>query len=140
LLLEDAVEEEATGFINIPWKLKDLQVSTVSVEPQEQISLMTKMASIPAPLTDDDDDDGAIFPEPVEEMEEDPEHDEYFHKGVKQDIEHIFLRFARVLTKAHGVFGTFMSRLSDAFFVPSLEDIEFIKAALCHSGVSNEDI
>jgi hypothetical protein len=66
-------------------------------------------------------------------MKEDPEHDRYFHKGVN-------LRFARVLTKGHGVFGAFMSRLSDAFFIPSQEDIEFIKAALRRSGVSDDDI
>jgi hypothetical protein len=146
LLQEDVVEEEATGFIEIPWKLKDLRVSTTSIEPQEQISVMTKMVSIRAPSMDDEDNNGAC-PEPVDptnngigEMEEDAEHDNYFHKGVKQDIEHIFLRFARVLTKGHGVFGAFMSRLSDAFFVPSQEDIEFIKAALRRSGVSDEDI
>jgi hypothetical protein len=144
---EDVVEEEATGFIEIPWKLKDLRVSTTSIEPQEQISVVTKMVSIPAPSTDDDADDGTASAEPVDptnsslgDMEEDPEHDRYFHKGVKQDIEHIFLRFARVLTKGHGVFGAFMSRLSDAFFIPSQEDIEFIKAALRRSGVSDEDI
>jgi hypothetical protein len=75
-----------------------------------------------------DDDDGTISTEPVDptnssigDMEEDPEHDQYFHKGVKQDIEHIFLRFACVLTKGK-------------------EDIEFIKAALRRSGVSDDDI
>jgi hypothetical protein len=146
LLQEDVVEEEATGFIEIPWKLKDLRASTTSIEPQEQISVVTKTVSILAPSTDNDDD-STIGPEPVDptdsglgDTEEDPEHDQYFHKGVKQDIEHIFLRFARVLTKGHGVFGAFMSRLSDAFFVPSQEDIEFIKAALRRSGVSDEDI
>ena len=108
--------------------------STTSIEPHdEQISVETKMISIPAPSTDDDD----TIPEPVDptnsgvgDMVEDLKHDQYFHKGVKQDIEHIFLRFARVLTKGHGVFRAFMSRLSDAFFVPSQDDIEFIKAAL----------
>jgi hypothetical protein len=33
-----------------------------------------------------------------------------------------------------------MSRLSDAFFIPSQEDIELIKAALRRSGVSDDDI
>jgi hypothetical protein len=30
LLQEDVVEEEATGFIEIPWKLKDLRVNKIS--------------------------------------------------------------------------------------------------------------
>jgi hypothetical protein len=33
-----------------------------------------------------------------------------------------------------------MARLSDAFFVPSLDDIEFIKAALRKAGIAEEDV
>jgi hypothetical protein len=52
------------------------------------------------------------------------------HKGVKQDLEHIFIRFCKVLSKDHGAFRAFMARLSDAFFIPSQTDIIFIKKAL----------
>ncbi len=58
----------------------------------------------------------------------------------KQDIEHIFIRFSKVLSKQHGAFGPFMSRLSDAFFVPNQGDIEFVKEALRIAGLSEDEI
>ena len=72
------------------------------------------------------------------------DHDDYFlrdcSKNVKNDLEHIFLRFARVLLKSHSAFGAFMARLSDSFFVPSQEDIAFIKQALRKAGFSDNEI
>lgn len=63
-----------------------------------------------------------------------------WHQFVKNDIVHIFLRFARVVSKDHGAFGAFMARLSDAFFIPSQSDIAFIKKALRNAGMSEDDI
>jgi hypothetical protein len=40
----------------------------------------------------------------------------------------------------HGAFGAFMARLRDAFFVPSQDDIEFIKAAMQKADVSDNHI
>ena len=58
----------------------------------------------------------------------------------KNDIEYIFLRFFRVLQKGHGAFRTFMARLSDVFFVPSRENIEFIKACLRKNNFTEDEI
>jgi hypothetical protein len=52
----------------------------------------------------------------------------------------MFIRFGKRLSKSHGASGHFMARLSDAFFVPSQDDIEFIKAALRKAGIAEEDI
>jgi hypothetical protein len=82
----------------------------------------------------------------VDDLDIDPdpsgvvENEDGDHKGVKQDIAHIFLRFSKVIKKSHGAFGSFMARLSDVIFVPSQADIAFIKEALRKSGVSEEDI
>ena len=43
-----------------------------------------------------------------------------FH--TKQDVEHAFIRFAKVLSQKHGIFGSFMSRPPDSFFVPNQSD------------------
>lgn len=59
---------------------------------------------------------------------------------VKNDAVHIFFRFKRVLSVNHGCFRPFMARLSDAIFVPSHSDIEFIKEVLKKHGYSVEDI
>ena len=61
-------------------------------------------------------------------------------RGVKQDIVHIFLRFNRVLKSAHGACRAFLARLSDVFFVPSHQDIEFIKKVLKKNGFSDDEI
>jgi hypothetical protein len=61
-------------------------------------------------------------------------------RGVKQDIVHIFLRFNRVLKSAHGAYRAFLARLSDVFFVPSQQDIEFIKKVLKKNGFSDDEI
>jgi len=43
---------------------------------------------------------------------------------VKNDIEHVFLRFQRVLSKEHGAYYSFITSLRDAFFVLNDEDLE----------------
>ena len=59
---------------------------------------------------------------------------------IKNDIEHIFIRFSKVLSKKHGIFALFMARLADVFFVPNLEDIAFVKGALKEAGLSDDEI
>jgi hypothetical protein len=59
---------------------------------------------------------------------------------VKNDIVHIFLRFQKLLSSSHGCYRAFMARLSDAFFVPSHDDIEFIKEVLKANSFTDEEI
>ena len=59
---------------------------------------------------------------------------------IKQDILHIFLRFQRVLSKEHGAFKIFMSRLRDTFFIPSPEDLEFLRVAMRAAGWTDAKI
>jgi len=59
---------------------------------------------------------------------------------IKNDIVHIFFRFKNALSSRHGCFRAFMARLSDAFFVPSHDDIEFIKEVLKANGYTEKEI
>ena len=86
-----------------------------------------------------DEPDSSINIEHIFKKEDDGK-DEGNHKGTKQDLEHIFLRFARVLSKEHGAFPAFMARLSDAFFVASQADIKLIQAALRKHGLTDDQI
>jgi hypothetical protein len=62
------------------------------------------------------------------------------YETVKQDILHIFLRYKRVLSTEHGCYREFICRLSEALFVPSAADIDFVRAALRASGMTNEEV
>jgi hypothetical protein len=50
--------------------------------------------------------------------------------GVNQDIVHIFLQFNQVLKSAHGAYHAFLAQLSEVFFVPLQQDIEFVKKVI----------
>ena len=123
--------------IEVPWKLRAVRLSTDTTGALEQPLVPAKrsvqkttVAATDDNTTDRDENDSTNEGEVCGPL----------HLGVKQDIEHIFIRFSKKLSKAHGAFGAFMSRLSDAFFVPSQDDIEFIKEALQKVGVSDEEI
>jgi hypothetical protein len=151
---------DAAPTLEITWKLHDTRL-----EAEEQgdggdpITVAIKTISIPTPAP--------VAPVPVavpenfesddaDTSDDDIENDEHAlhppaphtlpltldNKGsrVKQDIVHIFLRFSRVLKKAHGAFALFMARLSDVFFIPSQDDLELIKDLLKQNGFSDDQI
>jgi hypothetical protein len=60
---------------------------------------------------------------------------------VKNDIEHIFLRFQRVLSKEHGAYYSFITSLRDAIFVLNDDDLEECFEVLRNKcGMSDEAI
>eukprot|EP00986_Skeletonema_menzelii_P010611 scaffold5229_cov137-Skeletonema_menzelii.AAC.3 len=60
---------------------------------------------------------------------------------VKNDIEHIFLRFQRVLSKEHGAYYSFITSLRDAMFVLNDDDLEECLEVLREKrGKSDEEI
>ena len=66
--------------------------------------------------------------------------DDWRRETIKQDILHIFLRHQKLLSKEHGAFKVFMSRLRDLLFVPNPDDMALIKACLKKRGLSDDDI
>lgn len=131
-------KEEMNGFITVSWKVSQLRFSPQLSDKHNEVSMMTATVNIPvippapADVLDANPDPGSTTNEQTNKDDN--------HKGVKQDIEHIFLRFSRLIKKSHGAFGAFMARLSDAFFVPSQADIAFIKEALRKSGLDEAAI
>ena len=81
---------------------------------------------------------GGTFSKATEILDEDSHLVEM--ERIKNDIVHIFLRFQRVVSTLHGCFKAFMVRLSDAFFIPSHSDIDFIKTVLKACGHTDEEI
>jgi hypothetical protein len=157
MLFQD--EGAETGLVEFPWHLSRIrQIPNQETTPSqvEIVELATKLVSVPVPIEedfekDDETDDAAAGSEPTGtpvaekdntagEDSNDYDKERTMHKGVKQDIVHIFLRFSKVISKSHGAFGTFMARLSDAFFVPSQDDINLIKSVLRKFGMSEDDI
>lgn len=128
-------EEDDGGFIVVTWKVSQLRRSPPPPPQQHEISVVTIQVQVPItpPIQTDN-----LDADPDPDSGVDPEYGN--DKGVKQDIEHIFLRFSKILKKSHGAFGAFMARLSDVFFVPSQADIAFIKMALRKSGLQEEEI
>jgi ribonuclease D len=141
VLFDEAKEKE--GSILVPWKLSRVRLfETIPPQPNEPVIITTKLISVPVPQVEPDEVDEESIRKAAETegvtIESEACDDE--SKGLKQDVEHIFIRFGKWLSKSHGAFGVFMARLSDAFFVPSQDDIEFIKAALRKADVSEDDI
>jgi hypothetical protein len=111
-------------------------------DPDDDISVTTRDVVKTVVFAHDSDGlDGADFGELPPDNDNQAE-GTVFGGGlfVKQDVEHIFIRFQKVVSKDHGAFRQFMARLSDAFFVPSQDDIAFIKKALGRAGLSDDDI
>jgi hypothetical protein len=150
------------GFIKVEWKLSWLRKSPDNLDPHEVVTVATETRQVPC---DEDEDENDVVEGEAEANDNPASHDKDNDNGgddsgddndfgaddndeddgggcknVKNDLEHIFLRWARFLLKAHGAFGAFMARLSDALFVPSQADIEFIKFALRKAGLSADQI
>jgi len=163
----ELLDEANDGLVTVPWDRKHLRInSTALQEPHEAVNIAAKVSLIPANEVDDEDDDDSIImdeiPMPPRQIDEEryssSSDDESSNqegnrprgsrrrgkkkrsRNVKNDLLHIFQRFSKVLSKQHGAFGSFMARLSDAFFVPSQDDLEFIREALRKAGLSEEDI
>jgi hypothetical protein len=128
-----------TGLVEFPWRLSRIRrIPNQEMRPSqvESVEFSTKLVSVPVlPVVIEEENDNTSTGD-----SNDKDHERTSHKGVKQDIAHIFLRFSKVISKSHGGFGTFMARLSDAFFVPSQDDIDFIKNVLRKFGLSEDEI
>ena len=153
--VEDSTDSHEIAFVTVKWKVSNIRIcSHSSLEPQEEVTVTFEMVAEAVPIENESDQFGKDFADdPDESIEamlkeledvlgsiDHEEGTESHHRGVMQDIEHIFLRFSRVLSKDHGAFGAFMARLSDAFFVPSQSDIAFIKTMLRKAGLSEDQI
>ena len=144
----DLFRETSNDFIEVAWPIARLRTKPEEVEPHEEVTVVTETKMVAPESIDNSDDEEAAGPLVqnaavtlnADQAAEDDSHLEMNHKGIKQDIEHIFLRFGRVLSKEHGAFRAFMARLSDAFFVPSQADIQLVKTALRKCGLSEEQI
>lgn len=160
---DDLLEKEKSSLEQVPWPIKALR-PLPSDKPAPSFTAPLQWREETQVQYDEPEPTDDTLAEEADgndhmDFDDEPEHDEpdshgnqplhldngspYFlgsRSHTKQDIEHIFIRFTRVLSKQHGAFGTFMSRLSDAFFVPNQSDIEFVKEALRVAGLSEEQI
>ena len=134
-----------TDLVELPWHLSRIRrIPNQETRPSqvENVKLATKLVSVPVPIEQDSAEDAGTEAKTANTAGDsnDNGRERTSHRGVKQDIVHIFLRFSKVISKSHGAFGTFMARLSDAFFVPSQDDIDFIKSVLHKFGLSEDEI
>ena len=142
-------EETNEDFIENSWPIDRLRIKPDETEPHQEVTIVTETVMVARDADADEEtgipceiEDNGSNQVSIDESIEDASREllDLEHKGIKQDIEHIFLRFSRVLSKEHGAFRAFMARLSDAFFVPSQADIELVKTALRKCGLSEEEI
>jgi len=156
--MQSTTEDATTSaVIDVPWPLLALWIlpndnptesleinfqtveKTLAVLTPNDDTIVLEEATPPDFQGDEDNDKSCddIMDNPPDE------HSRYFRwtsGHTKQDVEHIFIRFSKVLSKQHGAFAVFMARLSDAFFVPNQADIEFVKEALRKGGLSEDEI
>ena len=142
--------------IEVTWHLDNIRAKPAATAALE-LRVSTKEVDVAAPLPGPADfpDSEATPPEVIrgeDGVDEDVDIEQYFqqqerevrskchHGYTKQDIEHVFIRFSRALSKKHGAFRPFMSRLSDAFFVPNQSDVDLIKDVLKKAGMSDDSI
>jgi hypothetical protein len=142
-VLFNKAEEKQSGIL-VPWKLVRVRIFETRIpQPNKPVNIATKLVSVPVPVAEPNEVNDELIRKAAEKEGVTIGPDEACKdesKGLKQDVEHIFIRFGKRLSKSHGAFGVFMARLSDAFFVPSQDDIEFIKAALRKADVSEDEI
>ena len=137
--------QTAESCIEIQWPLKLLRTKPEEAVHEDELLVATEVKMVAKGNTDvfDGDSDPAVNSETAtapKDLADDGEPEHQQHKGVKQDIAHIFMRFSRVLSKDHGAFRSFMARMSDAFFVPCQSDIDLVKMALRKAGLSEDEI
>jgi hypothetical protein len=159
----DEIGNDENEPLEIKWKLKQTH-KLIQVAPSQHLNITTvkrprkastatidygedegtEEAIPPLELLDDDGIDDVEENEAVveallnqqNELTESPDRSGH----TKEDILHVFLRFVRVISKKHGAFGPFMARLSDVMFIPSQNDLEFVKAALKSAGLTEDEI
>ena len=135
--------------IQLPWKISQVRIMPENVLTQVEIAYEQLTVEVPDleepadsvdPCPIEHENLESTGNAPVDESRASIGDSKGIYTRVKQDILHIFLRFQHVLSRNHGVYRIFMSRLSDAFFVVSHEDVKLIKECLRRHGFSEEQI